>query len=92
MEINFNGLIPPVDDCQELYVTRRILEEVRQPLEMDGRVTLYRDQWFPQHLDTILYACEYRGYDIVDDPELKTVVIKVPEFEITNQFRKEDND
>ena len=82
MDINFQMLIPPVDDCQELFISRKILEEVRQPLETTGMVVLSRCVWKPQHLYAIMQACKDRGYKVEDDI---TVVISLPEFDITSK-------
>jgi len=87
MEINFTGLIPPVDDCQELYISRKILEKVRQPLEENGHVVIYREKWYPQHVEAIVSFCNERGYDIDHDTELNIVIVSVPEFDITSKMK-----
>lgn len=88
-EINLQGLIPELDDCQGAYIERRIGNEIGMSLYENGQVMLRINEWSPQHIDVILSKVKEKGYVIIDNTDYTSIphyIIQLPEFIIEERI------
>jgi len=97
-EINLQGLIPPLEDCQGAYIERKISSEIGMKLYENGKAFIYIEDWSPQHINKILEVCKKKGYVVVDESLLvdryvmKHYKVMLPEFAIVEKKQEDVDD